>query len=45
VEHLSYADITEVLGLSLAAVKSRIHRARLMLRDALQPYVAGRSMM
>src|SRR6185312_3960582 len=35
IEHLSYADITEVLGLSLAAVKSRIHRARLMLRDAL----------
>ena len=40
VEELSYREITEILGLSLSAVKSRIHRARLMLRDALREYVA-----
>ena len=39
IEELSYAEIGDILGLSLAAVKSRIHRARLMLRDALQPYL------
>lgn len=39
IEQLSYAEIGEILGLSLAAVKSRIHRARLMLRDSLQPYL------
>jgi RNA polymerase sigma-70 factor (ECF subfamily) len=42
VEHLSYAEICDVLGLSLPAVKSRLHRARLMLRDTLQPYLDGR---
>ena len=42
VENLSYAQICDVLGLSLPAVKSRLHRARLMLRDTLQPYLDGR---
>ncbi len=32
------ADIAETLRLSLAAVKSRLHRARLLMRGALAPY-------
>jgi RNA polymerase sigma-70 factor (ECF subfamily) len=38
VEGLPNADIGEVLGLSLPAVKSRLHRARQKLRDALAPH-------
>ena len=38
VEGLANAEIGEMLGLSLAAVKSRLHRARLMMRDALAPH-------
>ena len=37
-EGLSDADIGERLGLSVAAVKSRLHRARLLLRDRLAPH-------
>jgi len=40
VEQLPNADIGRLLGLSLPAVKSRLHRARLLLRDELQPYFA-----
>ncbi len=39
VERFSNAEICDLLGLSLPAVKSRLHRARQMLRDALRPYV------
>jgi RNA polymerase sigma-70 factor (ECF subfamily) len=39
VEGLANAEIGELLGLTLPAVKSRLHRARLMLRDAIAPYV------
>src|SRR5262245_44386952 len=35
VEGLPNAEIAEVLGLSLPAVKSRLHRARLLMRNAL----------
>src|SRR5262249_5917831 len=42
VGHLSHAEICDILGLSLSAVKSRLHRARLMLRDTLQPYMEER---
>jgi RNA polymerase sigma-70 factor (ECF subfamily) len=38
VEGLSNAEIAEMLGLSLAAVKSRLHRGRLMMRDYLAPH-------
>jgi RNA polymerase sigma-70 factor (ECF subfamily) len=38
VESLPNAEIAEMLGLSVAAVKSRLHRARLMMRDALAPH-------
>jgi RNA polymerase sigma-70 factor (ECF subfamily) len=37
VEGLSNSEIGDVLGLSLSAVKSRLHRARLMLRNRLAP--------
>jgi RNA polymerase sigma-70 factor (ECF subfamily) len=37
-EGIANADICEMLGLTLPAVKSRLHRARLMLRDALAPH-------
>ena len=42
IEGLSNAEICELLGLSLPAVKSRLHRARQMLRDALRPYIGER---
>jgi RNA polymerase sigma-70 factor (ECF subfamily) len=38
VEGLSNAEIADRLGLSLAAVKSRLHRARQLMRDALAPH-------
>jgi RNA polymerase sigma-70 factor, ECF subfamily len=40
VEGLPNAAIAQRLGLSLPAVKSRLHRARLLLRDALAPHFA-----
>ncbi len=41
-EGLSNADVAETLDLSVAAVKSRLHRARLSLRDRLNRYFADR---
>jgi RNA polymerase sigma-70 factor (ECF subfamily) len=38
VEGLPNAEIGEMLGLSVPAVKSRLHRARLMMRAALAPH-------
>ncbi len=38
-EHLSYAEIGEVMELSVPAVKSLLSRARNRLRDILQPYL------
>ncbi len=38
VEELSNSDIAGMLGLTVSAVKSRLHRARLMMRKALAPY-------
>jgi len=38
VEELPNAEIAGMLGLSVAAVKSRLHRARLLMRKALAPY-------
>ncbi|MBM3849096.1 MAG: sigma-70 family RNA polymerase sigma factor [Verrucomicrobia bacterium] len=37
---LSYEEIAEVLGTSLQATKSLIHRARLTLRQRLKPYLS-----
>jgi RNA polymerase sigma-70 factor (ECF subfamily) len=41
VEGLSNPDIAETLGISLPAVKSRIHRSRLYLRKRLSEYLAA----
>jgi RNA polymerase sigma-70 factor (ECF subfamily) len=41
VEGLSKVEIASLLGLGVPAVKSRLRRARLMLRDALAPYFPG----
>ena len=38
-EDLSYEDISEVLGCSLSATKSLIHRARETLKERLKPYL------
>lgn len=40
VEGLSNPEIADSLGLSLPAVKSRIHRSRLFLRERLSNYMA-----
>ena len=42
IEGLSTAETGEVLGLSEGAVKTRLHRARLWLRDRLSAYFAER---
>ncbi len=38
VEGLANAEVAAALGLSLPAVKSRLHRARLLMRAALAPH-------
>ena len=42
IEGLSNAEVAEVLDLSVAAVKSRLHRARIELRERLSRYFADR---
>lgn len=39
-QHLDVAETVEVLGISESAVKVRLHRARLMLRESLAPIFA-----
>ena len=41
-EHLAAEDAARVLGLSVAAVKTRLHRARLQMRERLAPSFAKR---
>jgi RNA polymerase sigma-70 factor (ECF subfamily) len=38
VEQLPNAEIASILGLSVSAVKNRLHRARLLMRNALAPH-------
>ena len=40
-EGLSTAETAEILGISESAVKVRLHRARVQLRDHLAQYLAG----
>jgi RNA polymerase sigma-70 factor (ECF subfamily) len=42
VEQMPNAEIGEILELSVPAVKSRLHRARLMMRDALARHYGER---
>lgn len=39
VQHLSYQEISEIVGRSLASVKSDIHRARVEVRDKIKEYL------
>jgi RNA polymerase sigma-70 factor (ECF subfamily) len=41
VEELPMGEVMEATGLSEPALKSRLHRARLALREALLPYLKG----
>lgn len=41
VQHLSIEETTTILGISEANVKTRLHRARLQLRDGLAPGLDG----
>jgi RNA polymerase sigma-70 factor (ECF subfamily) len=41
VEGMPNAEIADMLGLSVPAVKSRLHRARLRMRDSLAPHFEG----
>ena len=41
VQHLSIEETSKALGISIAAVKTRLLRARLMLRDLLSPGLEG----
>ncbi len=41
VEDLSNQEVADILGLSLAATKTRLHRARLFLRHRLAKYLEG----
>lgn len=45
VEELSNAEVAEVLDLSVAAVKSRLHRARLKVRNRLAGYFSENNRM
>jgi RNA polymerase sigma-70 factor, ECF subfamily len=42
VQDLSLKDVATVLAVSEGTVKTRLHRARLLLRDALAPGIDGR---
>jgi DNA-directed RNA polymerase specialized sigma24 family protein len=39
-EEMSTADVAQVLGIEAAAVRQRVHRARLMIRGYLSELVA-----
>jgi RNA polymerase sigma-70 factor, ECF subfamily len=41
VQRLTIKEATEILGISAASVKTRLHRARLLLRDRLAPGMDG----
>lgn len=42
IEDMSAAEVSKILGISVAAVKSRLFRAREFLRKVLEPYVEGK---
>lgn len=38
-EHLSYEEIGEIMDMSMANVKSRLHRARMAFKNKFRPYM------
>jgi RNA polymerase sigma-70 factor, ECF subfamily len=40
-DDLSYEEIAHITGLSVPAVKTRLHRARSKVRQRLEPYIRG----
>jgi RNA polymerase sigma-70 factor, ECF subfamily len=40
-EDLSYEEIARITGLSVPAVKTRLHRARQRIKQRLEPYYRG----
>jgi DNA-directed RNA polymerase specialized sigma24 family protein len=38
---MSYEEVAQVSGLTVPAVKTRLHRARLKIKLRLDPYIAG----
>lgn len=40
-ENMSYEEVAQVSGLTVPAVKTRLHRARLKIKLRLDPYIAG----
>ena len=43
IEGLTYEEISATLGIKLGTVRSRIHRGRVQLREALAHLAPGRS--
>lgn len=43
VEGLEYEEIAEVVAIPVGTVKSRLHRGRMLLREALKPYLGAAS--
>ena len=41
IQELPYEEVAKMLGVPLGTVKSRVNRARMMLRDKLQPKLEG----
>ena len=41
IQHLSIQETTAILGISESSVKTRLHRARMLLRDSLAPGIDG----
>jgi len=41
IQGLSSSEVAEITGMTIPAVKSRLHRARLFLRDGLSSYYKG----
>ncbi len=41
IQGMDTAETAEILGISEGAVKTRLHRARIFLREALNPYFEG----